>query len=162
MTRPDWDLWFLRQAFVVAQRGSCLRKQVGCVVVSDDDHVVLSQGYNGAPRGQPDCLTAGCELEEINGKPSCVRTLHAESNALDRLIRWPGSKTMYVTVIPCHRCALRIVQNGEIRRVVYHEFYRSQSSDKTTLLFGLSRPTISLELLDVPRERVQGSFGQEG
>lgn len=158
VVRPDWDLWFMRQAYVVAQRGSCPRKQVGVVITSDDDRVVLSQGYNGAPRGQPDCLTAGCELEEINGKPSCVRTLHAESNALDRLIRWPGSKTLYTTVVPCYRCAQRIVQNREIGRVVYHEFYRSQSTDKTALLFGLSRPTLSLERLDVSFALVQGFY----
>lgn len=158
VARPNWDLWFMRQAYVVAQRGSCPRKQVGVVIASDDDHVVLSQGYNGAPRGQPDCLTAGCELEEINGRPSCVRTLHAESNALDRLIRWPGPKTLYTTVVPCHRCAQRIVQNREIGRVVFHEFYRSQSTDKTALLFGLSRPTLSLERLDVSYALVRGLY----
>ncbi len=162
MIRPDWDLWFMRMAYVVAQRGTCPRKQVGCVIVDDDgSHAILASGYNGAPRGMPDCLQAGCELEEINGRQSCVRTLHAESNALDRLTQHPVALVLYTTVIPCHRCALRIRQNGRFVRVVYHEYYESQSTQKTVSVLANSAELqrIHLQRMHLPLEAVCGSYG---
>jgi dCMP deaminase len=83
VSRPSWDLWFTRLAYVIAERGSCTRKKVGALVVRDADKRIISGGYNGAPRGMPDCFEVGCDLRMIDGKNSCVRTLHAESNALD-------------------------------------------------------------------------------
>jgi len=129
LTRPEWDLWFLRLAYVYAQRGSCRRKRVGAIIV-DDQHRVISAGYNGAPSGMPDCLEAGCDVRMIDGRESCVRTLHAESNALDYVGRGALDAIMYTTIIPCRLCALRIVQAG-IRTVRFHEYYESQGSKET-------------------------------
>lgn len=124
----------MRLAYVTAERGSCLRKRVGALVVRDSDKRILSGGYNGAPRGLPDCLTAGCDLRVIDGRESCVRTLHAESNALDLCGRLGDEPhTIYTTVIPCRNCALRIIQHG-IARVVYHE-YESQGTKEVEGLF---------------------------
>ena len=134
-TRPGWDLWFMRIAYVTAERGSCLRKRVGALVVRDSDKRIIAGGYNGAPRGLPDCLTAGCDLRVIDGRESCVRTLHAESNALDLCGRIHDEPhTLYTTVIPCRNCALRIIQHG-IARVVYHEYYESQGTKEVEGLF---------------------------
>lgn len=133
-TRPDWDVWFMRIAYVTAERGSCLRKRVGALVVRDSDRRIVSGGYNGAPRGLPDCLTAGCDLRTIDGRASCVRTLHAESNALDLCGPLSEAHTLYTTVIPCRNCALRIIQHG-IMRVVYHEYYESQGTREVETLF---------------------------
>lgn len=134
--RPSFDLWFMEIAHVVAKRASCRRKQVGAVLVRDDDRRILSTGYNGAPRGMPDCFEVGCELRDFGGKPSCVRTLHAESNALDLVAPSPGEKrTLYCTTIPCRDCALRIIQHG-IQRVIYAEYYESRSTKDVVDLFA--------------------------
>lgn len=164
--RPSWDLWFMRHAYVVAQRGSCLRKQVGAVVVRDRDQRIVASGYNGAPSGMPECLEVGCDVRVIDGRESCVRTLHAESNALDLLgDQDHGSMTLYVTVVTCKNCALRVLQNGKIRRVVYHEWYLSQGTQETAALLSAGverlgiRYRVELVRLDVPLEMVRGSYG---
>ncbi len=154
--RPPWDLWFMRIAYVIAQRGTCPRKRVGCVVVADSDLTVVGTGYNGAPRGMSHCTEVGCDLEDVAGRPSCVRTLHAESNALDRLVSRDAWMTLYSTVVPCHRCALRIVQCSGIRRVVYHDGYESQSTRKT---YGLLRSAdVSLVKLEAADDVVAGAW----
>ena len=136
LTRPDWRTWFMELAFVTAKRGSCRRKQVGAIIVRDRDKAVVSGGYNGAPAGMPDCLEVGCEMRMVGDKESCVRTIHAESNALDRAGPMNEPHTMYCTVIPCRDCALRIIQNGWIKKVIYAEWYESRNSKDTEALFG--------------------------
>lgn len=143
--RPNWDLWFMRQAYVTAERGSCLRKQVGAIIVRDRDRRVISGGYNGAPRGMPDCLEFGCDVRVIDGRESCVRTIHAESNALDLCGPISEPHTLYTTVVPCRLCALRIVQAG-IRTVVYHEFYQSQGTLEVAAIFQRKDPATVDEL----------------
>ena len=112
---------------VIAKRGTCDRKLVGSLL-ADDDHRIVATGYNGAPRGQPHCDDVGHELKEIDGRESCIRTLHAESNALDYAGRNAVGCTLFVTVIPCHDCAKRIVNVG-IKRVVYGEYYESRNTN---------------------------------
>ncbi len=141
--RPSWDLYFLRLAFATATRASCPRKQVGAIIIRDRDRRIISSGYNGAPRGLPSCDEVGCDVRVLpGGKPegSCVRTIHAESNALD--LAGPvsaESHTLFCTVIPCRDCALRIIQAG-IRRVVFYEFYDSRGSHETLALFKTNVP----------------------
>jgi dCMP deaminase len=145
MTRPGWDEWFMRIAYAVAERGSCKRKKVGAIVVRDRDKRIISTGYNGAPRGMPDCLDVGCDVRVIDGRESCVRTLHAESNALDLCGPLAEPHTIYTTVIPCRNCALRIVQHG-ITRVVYHEFYQSQGTLEVKAIFERQDPATLKQL----------------
>lgn len=99
----------------VATRATCLRRHVGAVVVRDKR--ILSTGYNGSPPGQPHCSEVGCLLED--GK--CIRTLHAEQNALIQAalhgVSTQGA-TMYCTCRPCHVCARMIVGAG-IERLVF-------------------------------------------
>lgn len=123
MTRPAWDDYFMRYAYLAATRATCPRKHVGAIIV-DTDHRVISTGYNGAPAGVTSCDDApeGCQL--VDGH--CVRTLHAESNALDYAgTRLTHNATLYVTVTPCWDCAKRIV-SGKFLRVVYDEHYESR------------------------------------
>jgi dCMP deaminase len=134
LDRPDWMTWFMRLAYVTAERGSCRRKQVGAIIVRDSDKRIVAGGYNGAPRGMPDCLEVGCDVRVIDGRESCVRTLHAESNALDLAGKLQGDHTLFSTVIPCRLCALRIIQAG-IKSVVYAEYYESQGTKEVMALF---------------------------
>jgi len=144
----------MRQAYVVAQRGSCPRKRVGALIVNQA-HRVVASGYNGAPRRQPDCFEVGCDLREIEGKPSCVRTLHAESNAIDFAGRDAEGCTLYTTVVPCRLCALRIIQAG-ILVVYYHEYYRSQGTDSSLEL--MLQGGVVLQQLGYPNAVVIGTY----
>lgn len=171
--RPNWDLWFMRHAYVAAERGSCTRKQVGAIIVRDRDKRIISGGYNGAPRGMPDCLEVGCDVRVIDGRESCVRTIHAESNALDLCGSISEPHSLYTTVVPCRLCALRIIQAG-ITRVYYHEFYQSQGTLEVAALFATPsetgalaaklwkrepHPRVDLIHLDVPHNLVKATYG---
>ncbi len=74
--RPSWDDYFMSITFQVAKRSTCDRAQVGAIIVKD--RRILTTGYNGAPAGLPHCDEVGHLM--INGH--CVRTLHAEQNAI--------------------------------------------------------------------------------
>jgi len=67
---------------LVARRGTCKRSQVGCVI--ERDGRIISIGYNGSPPGAPHCTDVGCLMVDEH----CVRTTHAESNA----IAWAARK----------------------------------------------------------------------
>lgn len=125
--RPSWDRYFMNLAQVIATRATCDRKLVGAVIV-DDQRRIVSCGYNGSPAGMDHCDDVGHELKDIDGRASCIRTLHAESNALDDAGRRAFHGTIYVTVIPCYDCAKRIIQH-KITRVVYGEYYQSRNTD---------------------------------
>jgi dCMP deaminase len=117
--RPSWDDYFLQIAFTVAQRSTCDRAHVGCALVRD--RRILTTGYNGAPAGLPHCDDVGHLL--VDGH--CVRTLHAEQNALiQSALHGVGTEgaTAYVTHQPCLTCAKMLINAG-IRRVVYAGHY---------------------------------------
>lgn len=133
MPRPSWDSYFSKIAAVVATRATCDRKWVGAVIV-DERHRILACGYNGSPCGTPHCDDAGHEMRDIDGRQSCVRTIHAEANALIDAGAKARGCTLYVTCMPCHGCA-KLVASAGIKRVVYAEEYRSQNTDLTVPLF---------------------------
>ncbi len=121
--RPSWDQYFLRIALDVSERATCRRRRVGAVLVRDKR--ILATGYNGAPRGVPHCLEAGC-LREALGVPSgqrheLCRGVHAEMNALLQCalhgVAADGS-VMYCTSTPCSLCSKMLINAG-VRRVVY-------------------------------------------
>ena len=110
----------MRFAYVAAMRATCPRRHVGAVI-ADTHHRIVATGYNGAPRRQKSCDQVGCQLVDNH----CVRTLHAESNAIDFAGRLAEGCTLYVTVTPCWDCAKRIINAG-ITRVCYDEHYESR------------------------------------
>jgi dCMP deaminase len=133
MQRPAWETYFLQIAHLVATRATCDRKHVGAVLVNERKRIV-STGYNGVPAGVPHCDEVGHTLAEIDGRDSCIATLHAESNALDDAGRMARGCTLYTTVIPCFECAKRIVNSGVVR-VVYHEYYESRKTTEVEVYF---------------------------
>jgi dCMP deaminase len=103
----------------VAKRSTCPRAAVGAVIVRDKR--ILTTGYNGAPSNLPHCTEAGCLM--VNGH--CVRTLHAEQNAIIQGALHGvdvSCSTIYVTHQPCLVCAKMIINAG-IERVVYAGHY---------------------------------------
>ena len=123
-SRPSWDEYFMGIAFQVASRATCDRAHVGAVIVRE--RRILTTGYNGAPRGLPHCDEVGHLM--INGH--CVRTLHAEQNAIIQAayhgISIKGG-TIYVTHQPCLTCAKMIINAGLVR-VVYAGDYPDEYS----------------------------------
>ena len=128
--RPSWDEYFMELASVVAKRSTCLRRNVGALIVKDKR--VLATGYNGAPTGLRHCAEVGCLREKL-GIPSgeraeMCRGLHAEQNALVQAARYGiavmGSD-LYCTTEPCGTCAKMIINAG-IERVVFAEPYPDQ------------------------------------
>ena len=126
-SRPSWDEYFMTIAAQVAQRSTCPRLMVGSVIVRDKR--ILTTGYNGAPLGLPHCTEIGCLM--VHGH--CVRTVHAEQNAIIQAalhgICTAGS-TMYVTHgPPCLSCAKMIINAG-ITKVVHGGNYEDDLSIK--------------------------------
>ncbi|MDI6794609.1 MAG: cytidine/deoxycytidylate deaminase family protein [bacterium] len=122
-TRPAWDDYFMEIAYQVARRSTCLRRQVGAVLVKDKE--MLTTGYNGAPAGLPHCIDVGCIREE-KGVPSgqrheLCRGLHAEQNTIIQAashgVNIRGA-TLYSSHQPCSLCAKMLINAG-ITRIVY-------------------------------------------
>jgi dCMP deaminase len=129
VTRPGWDLYFMIIADAVSLRMSCDRARIGAVIVSPDRRI-LSTGYGGAPSGWPSCDEIGHELVDINGRQSCVRTVHAEENAIVTAARHGGGldgSTLYTTASCCYDCAKMAAQAG-VKRIVYGAQYDSARS----------------------------------
>lgn len=125
--RLSWDEYFMQITDVVAKRSTCLRRQVGAIIVKDKQ--IISTGYNGAPRGLAHCLDIGC-LRDRLGIPSgqrheICRGLHAEQNAIVQAAYHGVSiegGTVYCTHQPCFICAKMIINAGLVR-VVYSNGY---------------------------------------
>lgn len=118
--RVDWDTYFMAIAKQVATRSTCDRKHVGAVIVREK--TILSTGYNGSVRGLPHCDDVGHLME--NGH--CVRTVHAEANAIAQAARNGVSvrdAEIYVTASPCFNC-FKLIVNAGITKIFYGEFYR--------------------------------------
>mgnify|MGYP002624887060 CR=1 FL=1 len=135
MDRPNWDEYFLDIAAAVGRRATCLRRKYGAIIVKDK--VIVSTGYNGAPRGEANCIDTGiCERERLKVPKGeryelCV-AVHAEQNAIinaapDQML----GATIYVAGInvadgsiasgePCLLCR-RMIKNARIARAVYRD-----------------------------------------
>lgn len=123
--RDSWDQYFMKFAEHVSTRATCDRLHVGAVIVGGDSHLLVSTGYNGAPRNLAHCDDVGHELKNMGGRDSCIRTVHAEANAVAHAARHGNSTdgaTCYVTVKPCYDC-LKLLINAGITRIVYGDSY---------------------------------------
>lgn len=125
--RPTWDEYFMQLAEVVAGRSTCLRRQVGAVIVKDKQ--ILSTGYNGSPSGLTHCAQTGCLRQKL-GIPSGERTeicraVHAEQNALVQAAKHGvaiSGADIYTTCQPCVLCT-KLIINAGIKRVFYANTY---------------------------------------
>lgn len=127
--RPSRDEVGLMNAYAWSFRGTCGRRQVGCILV-DDQGVVLSTGYNGPARGEPHCrdtgggldrACAGRHLPSGTGLERC-EAIHAEQNALIDCRQPDRIHTAYVTSAPCLHC-VKMLMNTPCRRIVFAEAY---------------------------------------
>ena len=120
--RVSWKDYFMNIAREVATRSTCDRKHVGAVIVREK--TILSTGYNGSIKGLPHCDEVGCEM--VDGH--CVRTTHAEANAIVQAAKngiQINQSEIYVTASPCYDC-FKLIANAGINVIYYDEFYRDK------------------------------------
>ncbi len=127
MTRPSWDQYFMDITRLVATRSTCLRRQVGAILVKGRN--ILATGYNGVPSGITHCDVEGCLRVRLNvpsgERHELCRGLHAEQNAIIQAARHGvniDGATLYCTTMPCIICTKMIINAG-IAKVVYGEGY---------------------------------------
>ncbi len=127
MERPSWDEYFLDISKLVAKRSTCMRRQVGAVIVKDKR--ILTTGYNGAPSGLEHCETTGCIREKMKipsgERHELCRALHAEMNAILQAAQYGISlegSMIYCTNQPCIICAKMIINAGINRIVVISNY----------------------------------------
>ena len=132
ITRTELNM---RIAHLIAERSTCTRKKVGCVITTWEG-AIITTGYVGSPSGLPHCLEVGCIIGPNCG---CIRTVHAEQSAIafaaKRGVALEDS-ILYVTLSPCVSCAMLIINSG-IRKVVYAEEYRDISGINTLIQAGI-------------------------
>lgn len=134
MNRPSWDEYFMQMAELTAKRSTCLRRNVGAIIVKDKH--IIATGYNGAPKGLPHCEELGGCLRQKLGVHSgerheLCRALHAEQNAIIQAATLGQSiegATIYVTHQPCIICAKMIINAG-ISRIVVRSGYPDKMAE---------------------------------
>ncbi len=139
MKRKDyitWDEYFMGIAMLSAERSKDNNTQVGACIVNDE-HKIVSVGYNGMPTG---CDDDDMPWERNGDSPLDTKypfVCHAELNAvLNSSAASLNGCTLYVTLFPCNECAKAIIQSG-IKRVVYYsnKYSGTESVTASALLF---------------------------
>lgn len=135
--RPTFDEIYLRLAITLAERSTCARLKVGTVITSTDYRKVLAVGYNGNATGLPN----QCDRSE----PGNCGCLHSEENAVincdsPRMIE----KFVYVSHHPCVACAKRLINLGNVRRVVFGTEYRTSAASDLFSTVGIELVKLDL------------------
>lgn len=152
--RPSLDEYFMAMTQLVATRGTCIRRAVGCVLVNHRGHV-LSTGYNGVASGRPHCNEAvpfwvrpsdpgpittyphtceGADAASGQSLDSC-QAIHAEQNALLQCKDVWDIKTAYVTASPCVTCT-KLLLNTSCERIVFLEEYPQPAAKEMWIAAG--------------------------
>ncbi len=128
--RPSWDEYFLKLAMLVSERATCPRMHCGCVLVREKR--ILSTGYNGSIPGDGHCEDIGCYVVDNH----CIRTIHAEMNALLQCsIHGVSTKgaAAYITNMPCTNCAKALIAAGITEIVVFSDYHNTQAEEFLSL-----------------------------
>lgn len=158
MSRPSWDDYFIGLVREVAKRATCDRGMSGCLIVRDKR--IICTGYVGSPHGMPHCDEAGHLMKRVlddEGAASqhCMRTIHAEQNAICQAARHGTAldgATLYCSMEPCRTCAMLIISVG-IRRVVAERAYHAaQESRELFAAAGVEMTTLNGEVAHYERQ----------
>ncbi|MFA1820473.1 ComE operon protein 2 [Virgibacillus oceani] len=121
MERISWDQYFMAQSQLLKLRSTCTRLMVGATIVREKR--IIAGGYNGSVSDSVHCIDEGCYV--VDGH--CVRTVHAEANALLQCAKFgvpTKNADIYITHFPCLQCSKQLIQAG-IKTVYYEEDYRN-------------------------------------
>jgi dCMP deaminase len=145
--RISKDDYFMKIAEVVALRSTCIKRNVGAVLVKDNH--ILSTGYNGAPSGLSHCTPDTCVRKNLKSgeKPELCRGVHAEINCIIQAALHgttiEGDTSLYTTTFPCMSC-LKLIINAKIKRLVYKEGYNMENIVKADLVKNSNLEIIKL------------------
>lgn len=142
--RPSWDEYFMEVANAIAKRATCDRGRSGCVIARE--HQILATGYVGAPAGLPHCDESGHMLKKLIHEDGtitthCVRTVHAEQNAICQAARLGArieGATLYCRMTPCRACAMMIINCGIVRVVCERKYHAGAESEAMFQAAGLA------------------------
>ena len=136
-SRISKDEYFMRIAEVVSQRSTCIKRNVGAILVKDSH--IISTGYNGTPAGFKHCTQETCVRQNLKSgeKPELCRGVHSEINCIVQAAihgtSIKGETTLYSTTFPCMNC-LKLIINAGIKRLVYKEGYNMENKVKQELV----------------------------
>jgi len=151
--RPSWDEYFMEVSNTIAKRATCDRGRSGCVIARDRQ--ILVTGYVGSPRGLPHCDDVGHLFKKViheDGSISnhCVRTVHAEQNAICQAARLGISlegSTLYCKMTPCRTCAMLIINCGINRVVCEYKYHSGSESEEMFKQAGIRLDYVHNEVL---------------
>ncbi len=151
-SRPTWDEYFMEIAHAISKRATCDRGRSGCVIARDKQ--ILVTGYVGSPRGLPHCDEVGHLMKRVLHEDDritqhCMRTVHAEQNAICQAARLGISlegSTLYCRMTPCRTCAMLIINCGIVRVVCERKYHDGQESEEMFRMAGLSLEYINDEV----------------
>jgi dCMP deaminase len=136
--RPSFKSIYMRLALMMAERSTCSRLNVGCVITSVDYRYVYGVGYNGNATG----LYNGCDSKEP-GKCGC---LHAEENAvINCTAPRDAPKVVFTTNLPCPMCSKRLINMGGVQLVYYHRDYRIRDGLQHLRTAGIKYEQLGVE-----------------
>ena len=141
--RPSWDEYFMEVAHTVSKRATCDRGRSGCVIARDKQ--ILVTGYVGSPRGLPHCDDVGHLMKKVLHEDDhitqhCMRTVHAEQNAICQAARLGiplEGATLYCRMTPCRTCAMLIINCGIVRVVCERKYHDGAESETMFLQAGV-------------------------
>jgi len=157
--RPSWDKYFINISKEIAKRATCDRGRSGCVIVKDKR--IMATGYVGSPSGLPHCDENGHLMmtvvdEDGTKRLHCVRTTHAEANAIAQAAKHGVSidgATLYVKMEPCLDCAKLIINSG-IKRVVCEKRYHAAKLTREFFKHaGVKLKVLSDEVEEYPNQK---------
>jgi dCMP deaminase len=151
--RLSWDEYFMKMAFLVAERSTCLRRHVGALIAKDER--IVSTGYNGAVAGVTHCSEIGCIRDKLQIKSGehqeTCNAIHAEQNAIIQSAIYGGQisgSTLYCTHSPCIICA-KMIANAKIKRVICCHTYAEKAFVALFKEAGVKYQTMSIPPLTI-------------
>ena len=157
--RPSWDEYFMDLCHSVALRATCNRGRSGCVIVKDKQ--ILVTGYVGSPSHLPHCDEVGHLFrktlhEDGSVSTHCVRTVHAEQNAICQAARRGvalNGSTLYCTMTPCRTCAMLIINCGIKKVVADYKYHAGAESEEMFAQAGVELVYIHNEVLQYKNQK---------
>lgn len=156
--RPSWDEYFMEIAATVSKRATCDRGKSGCVIVRDKQ--ILVTGYVGSPRGLPHCDEVGHLMKKVLHEDDritqhCMRTVHAEQNAICQAARLGiplEGATLYCRMTPCRTCAMLIINCGITRVVCEKKYHDGAESEAMFRQAGIRLEYVSQDIQEYDQQ----------
>lgn len=156
--RPTWDEYFMEIANTVSKRATCDRGRSGCVIARDKQ--LLVTGYVGSPIGLPHCDDVGHQFKQVVHEDGhvtnhCVRTVHAEQNAICQAARLGialNGATLYCRMTPCRTCAMLIINCGIVRVVCEKKYHAGAESEAMFEEAGVKLEYVEDEILKYDKQ----------